>query len=154
MPEPQKRTITRVRDASGEQQCAAPHPIWFIDMDVEGALPWIYVIPHSTFFHRSAEYGIDPSDFDTLLDIAIHEHHFELSHTDPTFLYNTDEKTAREAHLARVDAAKKRVTHEDPANLLNVIRNAYDLNDPILAEARRRMKEVRARMMNGRPNHG
>jgi hypothetical protein len=154
MPEPQKRTITRVRDASSEQQSSPTHPIWFIDMDVEGAHPWIYVIPHSTFFHRSAEYGLDPSDFDTLLDVVIHEHHFELHHTDPTFLYNTDEKTAREAHLARVAAAKQRVTHQDPHGLLDTIRKAYDPNDPLLTEACRRMQEVRARMKNGRTNRG
>lgn len=151
MPVPQKRTVVEVTNSA---KSTGADPYWLVRVDVEGAMPWIYAFPHETLIYRSAEYGVDPSDADTLLDIVIHEHHFELSADDPTFLYNTDEKTAREAHLARVAEAKTRVSHVDPDNLLDTIRGKHDPADPRFAKYRDKVRTVRARNLRARNVNG
>lgn len=138
----QRRTITAVRKESIGSEFA-----WIIEMDVEGALPWVYANPVHTLGLRSAEYGIDPNDVDTLIDIMIHEHHFQVPDSHPTFLWNTDEKTAREAHLARVADAKTRVTHLDPNNLLGIIRESHNPNDPMIGQFRATILAARRRMI-------
>lgn len=150
MTDPQKRTVTEVR----RMDDSAKDPVWLVRVDVEGALPWIYAFPHVALVYRSAEYGIDPADADTLLDVVIHESHFELSHTDPTFLYNTDEKTALAAHLARVADAKTRVAISDPDNHLDVIRKHHDSNDPRLDGMRSRVRAMRSANISGRNRNG
>lgn len=110
-------------------------------------MPWTYIFPHSTLGWRSAEYGIDPTDIDTLIHVVIHEHHmFDLTHTDPTFLWNTDQETARKAHLRRVGEVMAKVTHHDPDNHLDVIRKAWDPTHPSLAQQRKVIQDIRTRM--------
>jgi len=48
-------------------------PMWGVWMtNAEGGVG-VMVMPHSLFEWRCAEYGIDPDDLDTLLDVALHE---------------------------------------------------------------------------------
>jgi hypothetical protein len=92
---------------------------WMVDYDDASA----HGFPPETLSWRAAEYGIDPNDVDTLLEIVLHEPHVNLHHTDPTFLYNTDEETARAAHLRRVAASPVRV--QDSNGHLEQIRMAH-----------------------------
>ncbi|MGW6499314.1 hypothetical protein [Nonomuraea angiospora] len=48
-------------------------PMWGISRVRPDGGAHIHIIPHSTWEWRCAEYGIDPDDMDTLLDIVLHE---------------------------------------------------------------------------------
>lgn len=144
------RTITGVENTLIDHPNGVTEPVWNICMDIDDGRKWTYIIPHCTFHWRSVEYGIDPEDFETLLDIALHEHHVNLQHTDPTFLYNTDEGTARKAHLARIAEAKTRVAHLDPQNHLDVIRKAYDSVDSQREERLRIVTTLRAQSLKAK----
>lgn len=88
-------------EQSGEQH-------WFLATEVDrgdGVVERIaHIMPVDTFEWRAAEYGIDPADFDTLLDIVIHEPYLPpLSPSDPPLLMAAPTvKSAREEHLARI----------------------------------------------------
>ncbi|MER6171372.1 hypothetical protein [Streptosporangium sp. NPDC001681] len=47
-------------------------PVWGVRMVLEG-MEGSHSFPHSTLEWRAAEYGIDPDDVDTLLDVILHE---------------------------------------------------------------------------------
>ncbi|MCX4813695.1 hypothetical protein OG601_24150 [Streptomyces sp. NBC_01239] len=90
-----------------------------------------YIFPQDTLVSRAAEYDIDPMDVDTLLDIVLHEQFVNPDDDDkvtagmrspalknqgkfrkgdlmPTNLFNAPTiEHARDAHLARIDYAKK-----------------------------------------------
>ncbi|MFB6776484.1 hypothetical protein ACFCX0_03425 [Streptomyces sp. NPDC056352] len=80
------------------------------------------LMPQNILEWRAAEYGIDPTDTETLLDIVLHEPHLPVEepgedepqamrYTDggPT-LWEADSTTkARDAHLARVAACPVRI---------------------------------------------
>lgn len=69
-----------------------------------------YVFPTDTLEWRAAEYGIDPKDTATLLDIVLAEPHLTDADFAPgTHLYEApDIETARRAHVARCAAVKWR----------------------------------------------
>lgn len=145
-----KHTIVNVQDVRPEN---GPQPVWFVELALDGEeLHHGVHFPHELLHWRVAEYGIDPEEFGTLMDIALHERFMGLQYTDPTFLYNTDEKTAREAHLARVARIKTRVSHEDPDNLLDTIQKAYDPNNPVLEKYRTTVREARSRNLERKAN--
>jgi hypothetical protein len=103
-----------------------PNDAWSIEVVREDNIKWNYSFPTNALWGRSAEYGIDPSDSHTLLDVVwyeliLMEHNLHVRVDDPTFVYNTDQKTAREAHLARIEHGKTLVKHHDPSNLLDAI---------------------------------
>jgi hypothetical protein len=102
--------------------------LWIVHHDRGDGVLWDYAFPHDTLTYRSAEYGIDPNDADTLLDVVLHEFHMEpaqIGPDHPQFLYNTDERTARRAHLARVQELKNTVSYEDPQSLLDLIKRHH-----------------------------
>lgn len=85
-----------------------------------------HVFPESALGWRAAEYGIDPADTQTLLEIVLHEPHMVgHDHTSPDFLYNCDRATARRALLARVAEVKQRVSVTDPDGHLAAIHAAH-----------------------------
>jgi len=136
-------TITGVRDVRAP---GSPEPVWMIDMASDDGTARAAGFPHSTLAWRAAEYGIDPSDFDTLLDVVLHEPHMQHTVHDPTFLYNTDQDTARAAHLERVKQVRRGVVHLDPDGHLNRIQEAYDPQDPAVHTFRRRVESIRQTM--------
>lgn len=94
---------------------------WIIDyMDSPGRT-LCYAFPKTALFYRAAEYGIDLSDGATLLDCVMHEHYIEMHDQHPKFVYNTDEATAREEYLRRVQAVKPHIGHTDPKGLLSAV---------------------------------
>lgn len=92
---------------------------WIVDYDNASG----HGFPLEALACRAAEYGVDPTDTDTLLEILLHEPHVGVDQSDPTFVYNTDRDTARKAHLARVAASPVRV--KDPHGHLDALRAAH-----------------------------
>lgn len=112
---------------SVEQHQQPPH--WRVFYEVpggDGPLIHCHAFPPSTLAWRAAEYGIDPADSQTLLDIVLHEPHMTgHDHTSPDFLYNTDRATARKALHGRVAEVKTRVQIRDPHGRLAAIHAAH-----------------------------
>ena len=132
-----------------------------------------YVFPQNTLEWRAAEYGIDPDDVETLLDVVLHEPHLARVDRDdpalkqgrvspavtaegnsrvgelvPTTLYNAETvKDAREAHLVRVQHAKQnRVSVVPPKGKpdpLDVIRQKYRNRVSRVDEKRKLVEEIR-----------
>lgn len=48
-------------------------PMWGVAQVLPNGESNLHIFPHSTLEWRSAEYGIDPEDIDTLLDVILHE---------------------------------------------------------------------------------
>lgn len=80
---------------------------WYLGLEIDrgdGKPPEriAHVLPVDTFEWRSAEYGIDPTDFDTLLHTVLYEPHLpKVDDVAPLFTAPTV-KHAREGHLARI----------------------------------------------------
>ena len=93
-----------------------------------------HIFPTATLDWRAAEYGIDPSDVDTLLEVVLHEPHlpvtvdntgatrYDDNGPDLWTAENTD--AAREAHLARVKTCPVRIGVRGVA-ALDSIRTGY-----------------------------
>jgi len=99
---------------------------WSILFDHETKGPWLYFLPVSSLWYRSAEYEIDLGDADTLFDTVLHEAaamDFDLGvhHTDPDFVAHVPAAQAWQAHQARIAKVKQLVTHDDPQKLMSVI---------------------------------
>lgn len=140
-----------------------------------------HVFPKTTMESRAAEYGIDPSDVDTLLDIVLHEPYM-VDPTNPRYdatddpaikaglmgtakrfkhnmltgavvrpgdqiaahCFNTDETTARQAHLLRVEACKRdRVKIVDPDGKLNAIRSDNRIDAKRVQAYKRQIQAIR-----------
>lgn len=133
-----------------------------------------HTFPKDTLSWRAAEYGIDPADVDTLLDIVLHEPHVE--HVEPgapqmaargfvgkatgvdtslTIMTADTVDDAREAHLARIAAVKERVTIGGPQVVargfaaapdpFGLIRQAYQPDHEAVAEMRAQVEAARRR---------
>lgn len=82
---------------------------------------------------RAAEYGFDPDDSKTVLDVILHESHLTSDGDHPKFLVNTDADTAREYYLQQIADVKTRVQYSDPDNLLDLVHQKHPkLRDPQL----------------------
>lgn len=110
---------------------------WVVDLIREDGMQWCYPIPSVALWGRAAEYGIDPADAETLLDVVLQEivmtdYGQSPAQDDPSFVYNTDEASAWTAHQARIRAAKDTVAHVDPGGHLKTIceHHAASLGDP------------------------
>lgn len=101
-----------LRIASVERRTVGGAPCWAVSHDVTTAAGDVerhaHVFPDSIFEWRVAEYELDPTDIQTLLDIVIHEPHLPAGWDQgPDFLHRApDRATARDAHLARIAACK------------------------------------------------
>lgn len=116
-------------------------PCWAVDMIKPDGTGHRHIFPQFTLEQRAAEYGIDPTAVDQLLDIVLHEPY--APHPDdplkgedpavdagllspalvsrgaarkgdliPTTLYTAaDTATAREAHLLRIERGKANNVH-------------------------------------------
>ncbi|GAA2618699.1 hypothetical protein SMC26_40260 [Actinomadura fulvescens] len=83
---------------------------WYVTYQRTDGSSIAHVFPADTLEWRAAEYGIDPTDVDTLLDIVLHEPFLADPAPDAITLYNAPTiDDARAAHLARIDAVKTEV---------------------------------------------
>lgn len=73
-----------------------------IDTGQPGVLPLLYYFPVETLEWRAAEYDIDATDVDTLLDVVLNEPFLDDT-PDP---YAADSTEGRAAHRARIADAK------------------------------------------------
>lgn len=111
---PEKWTISDiVAFQSGGQPC------WLVSLTRPDGNIANHLMPTVTLEWRAAEYGVDPTDVDTLLDIILHEPHMptvdDPQHgphyaDDGPDLWTADNTaTAREAHVARIKACNVRI---------------------------------------------
>jgi hypothetical protein len=101
---------------------------WVVVTTRPNGVPHTLSFPHITFAARAAEYGIDLSDIDTLLDICLHEGFEGIDHTHPDFVYNNHEDHARTALMSRIADTKQRHLVTDPGNLLQAVRKYHGEN--------------------------
>lgn len=122
-------SATSLTQSGGERPEQRSHdgaePLWGVYRVRPDGGTHLHVIPQSAFEWRSAEYGIDPEDLDTLLDVILHEPwipdpHDALSLADPAAVAVLQETHGLptcwtpgvppadrlQAHLARIDAVK------------------------------------------------
>lgn len=123
--------ITRkLLSATHDPESGGPGGSWCVLFDHEVHGTYAYVFPVCALWHRSAEYGIDLTDADTLLDVVLHELAMisvgqGLTQNEPDFVFHTEEAMARTGHLMRTDRAKDMFSHPDPDNLLQRIRDHH-----------------------------
>lgn len=102
--------ITKITYESAEQRDGVWWTAATLTDDAGTVTRYAYVFPTDTLEWRSAEYGIDPTDIDTLLDMVVVEPY--LTPQDwaaGTHLYDApDINTARADHLQRCAQAKLR----------------------------------------------
>lgn len=94
-------------------------PCWQVRMLRADGRTIAHLMPQQTLEWRAAEYGIDPEDVDTLLEIVLHEPHMALTDeaedeparyaTGPALWEADSTTTARVAHLRRVQACPVRI---------------------------------------------
>jgi hypothetical protein len=137
--------VVSVEDVSSH--VGADQPIWLVGVDRGDPLLHAIHFPHEILVQRVADYGVDPTDVDTLLDIALYEQYMVLSPNNSDFVYHVDEKTARDGHLGRVSDLKKQYVYHDPNNLLDQIKAKHDPKDPRIAERTAKVRDIRARQM-------
>lgn len=111
-------------------------PLWGVAVVKSDGSRFLKTFPHSTLEWRSAEYGIDPDDKDTLLDVVLHEDYIPreddpLALMDPTsakvlavtrgmptcWTPNVSDKDRLDAHLTRIAAVKKYRLRLEPASV-------------------------------------
>lgn len=107
-------------------------PHWRIQMEAEinGKLTrFSHCFPENIFVFRAAEYGFDPSDIDTMLDVVLAEPHTVVA--PGTHLYELqDRDEAKKVHMTRC-AQKKfsmRLSTRSNKSVLKV--KAANLDDP------------------------
>lgn len=88
---------------------------------------YLHIFPTASIDLRAAEYGMDPDDSETMLDIILHELYItDMHHLHPKFVYNTDADTAREHYLSLIEDVKKNTVQvTDPNNLLKHIHQMH-----------------------------
>lgn len=106
---------------------------------------WLHVMPAVIFTLRAAEYGIDPTDTQTLVDWVLHEKFVQMEYTHPSFLYNTDETTARTYMKAQIVQAKQSDIFVDPDNYLDAIHTHYKPDMDLHTSHRGVVASIRAR---------
>lgn len=109
-----------------------------------------HIFPKATLDWRAAEYGISPTDTDTLLQVILHEPHLETiddgtgpRYADGPDLWQADNTdAAREAHLARVRACPVQINVQG-ARGLDTIRNTYQPDPERLRAMRETVDTIR-----------
>ncbi len=129
---------------SGEHK---PKPwVWEIHSQDETGMKHMHLIPKAGLDYRAAEYGIDPTDVDTLLEVILSETHMptaEQEEMDPALkakakphLWNANTTAeARTNHLERVkNCAVKYQVRSSKA--LDVIRQGHSPNQEFISTYR------------------
>lgn len=151
--------------------------LWMVSVEKDtGNGPEVvsHVFPEDTLEWRAAEYGIDPADTDTLLEMVLYEAHLtdeDPASTHPLYISATREE-ARAAQLARIQAVKGagkvrgvrgRSQHRgaDPAKVkillesgvddpVAVIKRESPIHAEVIALKRERVERARERLASAR----
>lgn len=119
MPEEWNIQQSRAQQVSGT-------PCWLVTLLKADGATHAYLISTVALEWRAAEYGIDPADVDTLLDVILHEPHIPMTddgsgprYADdgPDLLSAENTSAAREAHLARIKNSPVRITVKNAKGL-------------------------------------
>lgn len=94
-------------------------PCWQVSLVRPDGNTVVYLMPTNALDWRAAEYGIDPTDVDTLLEVVLHEPHMPMTDDDekgpqprdggPDLWTAENTEAARQAHLARVQACQVQI---------------------------------------------
>lgn len=120
--------IETLRVTAVERALIGTTECWAVHQERPDGTTHLHVFPADTLTWRAAEYGIDPADTTTLLDIVLHEPHLtdpdtydppaaqalrqRAGHTAPVTLATARSRDeARQAHLARIEYTKATRTH-------------------------------------------
>jgi hypothetical protein len=122
MPHPDNRAAWRVR----------------MEIDVDGNTRTIsHVFPEECFQYRSAEYGIDLDDLETLMDVILHENLItaEDMEAHPQTVYDESSvEETRKAHLSRCARVKLRHRSSTRPNKSTMRARAANPDDPTTVE--------------------
>lgn len=109
-------------------------PCWEVSLVRPDGGTIIHLMPAAILDWRAAEFGIDPTDVETLLEVVLHEPHMPMTddaETGPRFaddgpdLWTADNTVAaRESHLARVQACPVQIGVRN-VNALAAIRTGH-----------------------------
>lgn len=85
-------------------------PCWRVAVRGPGGSQYEHAFPLATLEWRAAEYGIDPTDIDTLLHVILHEPHLTAPEEEgggprdkgPTLWEATSTAQAQAAHMRRI----------------------------------------------------
>jgi hypothetical protein len=106
-----------------------------ITNDQDDVAEGVHIFPYDILEWRAAEYGIDPSDVDTLLDIVLAEPYLSPDEwkTGPQLYVDpdTDLSEVRQAHLsrcARVKLANRISTRGKSADPLTLVRETHQMD--------------------------
>lgn len=118
---------------------------WEVHVDRGGGIKWAHVFPKNLLDWRAAEYGIDPADVDTLVDIALHETMVPTQLDEQTNAQlkakalpwlldadNTDD--ARKYHLQRIRTAPNQLQVKGN-KALDPIRQGHKPNHDFVSQA-------------------
>jgi hypothetical protein len=103
-------------------------PCWRFRLQRADGQHHMHTEPQASLDCRAAEYGIDPTDVDTLLEVLLHEPHLAMTEetetqpsryadTGPTLWEAENTDAARAAHLARVKNSPIRIDVKGTATL-------------------------------------
>jgi hypothetical protein len=103
--------------AEVQERLVGGTPCWLVIMNRENGLKMGHLMPQEIIDNRAAEYGLDPADIDSILEIILHEEHLPMvedpvtgtvKHEDDDQVVTSAESTtqAREAHLARLKKSR------------------------------------------------
>lgn len=119
--------------------------VWEIHTQRDDGSKHLILMPKSTLDFRAAEYGIDPTDVDTLLDIIIHERLIPTPEEEdadpklkakklPRLLQVTNTTDAQKYHLQRIRTA--RVQYKVKGNkALDPIRDGHKPDRKLISES-------------------
>lgn len=157
-------TVTEITIKSVEEK-HSPEGVAFLVVEealvLNDGTAWrgVHTFPADTLEWRAAEYGIDPADLDTLLDIVLHEPYMEEPDQPDLLLHDAPSiEEARTYHLARVKRVKARSKRPQPAGgppepvrerikQLSVMNpEALDLKKALVGKARKARAEEKRRM--------
>ncbi|MFJ4926833.1 hypothetical protein [Streptomyces sp. NPDC088736] len=103
-------------------------PCWRFRLQRADGGHHMHTEPKAALDYRAAEYGLDPTDVDTLLEVLLHEPHLamteetetrpaRLAGSGPTLWTAENTEAARAAHLARVRSSPVRIVVKGTAAL-------------------------------------
>lgn len=118
------------------------HPVrtdcWEVHIQRDDGAKGVHMMPKSTLDFRAAEYGVDPTDVDTLMTMILHEPYMvdeEPTAQNPTplapLLLADSTTSAREAHMARVKKCSAQFDVKGSKGL-DAIRKAHKPNPDLI----------------------
>lgn len=122
-----------------------PH-VWEMHELREDGSKGLIVMPKTTLDWRAAEYGIDPTDVDSLLDIIVHERYVPTQTEEqqdpalkakalPWLLEADNTAEARKHHMARIRGAKYQFKIKGDS-VYDAIRSGHTPDHDLIAQAK------------------